>query len=52
MSKNLKEEEDYRVKTKKGKAKDGAVTTKEKKTNSQDKNAIIKAKDTVIKALD
>lgn len=52
MSKNLKEEEDYRVKAKKDKAKDGAVTTKEKKTNSQDKNAIIKAKDTVIKALD
>lgn len=40
------------MKAKKGKAKDGAVTTKEKKTNSQDKNAIIKAKDTVIKALD
>lgn len=52
MSKNLKEEEDYRVKTKKDKGKDAAVTKKEKKTNSQDKNAIIKAKDAVIKALD
>lgn len=34
------------------KAKDAAVTKNEKKTNSQDKNAIIKAKDSVIKALD
>ena len=49
---NLKEEEDYRVKAKKDKAKGAAVTKKEKKTNSQDKNAIIKARDTVIKALD
>ena len=49
---NLKEERDYRVKAKIDKAKDAAVTKKEKKTNSQDKNAIIKAKDAVIKALD
>lgn len=40
------------MKTKKDKVKDAAVTKKEKKTNSQDKNAIIKAKDAVIKALD
>ena len=40
------------MKAKKDKAKDVAVTKKEKKTNSQDKNAIIKAKDAVIKALD
>ncbi|OPZ19932.1 MAG: hypothetical protein BWZ04_02183 [Firmicutes bacterium ADurb.BinA205] len=40
------------MKAKKDKAKDAAVTKKEKKTNSQDKNAIIKAKDAVIKALD
>ena len=39
------------MKDKKGKAKDPA-TKKEKITNSQDKNAIIKAKDAVIKALD
>lgn len=52
MSKNLKEEEDYRMKAKKDKAKSAAFTKKEKNTNSQDKNAIIKAKDAVIKALD
>ena len=40
------------MKAKKDKAKGAAVTKKEKKTNSQDKNAIIKAKDAVIKALD
>lgn len=40
------------MKAKKDKAKDAAVTKNEKKTNSQDKNAIIKAKDAVIKALD
>ena len=40
------------MKAKKDKAKDAAETKKEKKTKSQDKNAIIKAKDAVIKALD
>lgn len=49
---NLKEEEDYRVKAKKEKAKDASITKKEKNINSQDKNAIIKARDAVIKALD
>ena len=50
--KKLKEEEDCCVKAKKDKFKDAEVTKKEKKTDSQDKNAIIKAKDAVIKALD
>lgn len=40
------------MKAKKDKAKDATETKKEKKTKSQDKNAIIKAKDAVIKALD
>lgn len=52
MKKNIKEEEDCRVKAKKDKSKDSEVTKKEKKTDSQDKNTIIKAKDAVIKALD
>ena len=40
------------MKAKKDKAENAAVTKKENKTNLQDKNAIIKAKDTMIKALD
>ena len=40
------------MKAKKDKSKDVEVTKKEKKTDSQDKNAIMKAKDAVIKALD
>ena len=40
------------METKKTKAKPATHAKKEKKSNSQDKNAIIKAKDAVIKALD